>query len=367
MPALCPCSYQYGAVLFPTTLLLEHHMDVMMASSITCAPSLDPVAPLTVAITAPTSTASELEADLRLARIVGFGVDLMLSHPAFARSTDCVRRIKFNESFYAVRGVVSSVSASGDMQKLTLSLAPVHSNNAFSGMRMSFEWDPNPHREITRRLAAGVPLGRRLEDAIARITSARQLPVTTDLPTDTPNFAINWDPVNNVPLQPSMSILDGALACTNCYMYLENKLSVTASLCFEYYIVFEGTTTLDTSSEEAWGGHAPDYPDCATLGVPLLSSGVDEYDFGFNIAVDLTGGAGFNFQVSTAIPSPMLGRGRVLVEVGQCSLLLLPLSSVCALTTRHMGSVTHPYLALIPSACCFVPLCSLTLLASVQV
>jgi hypothetical protein len=324
-------SLGYSALVRNTTVLLDDYIDVVAAPGVVVECSASAAARVNAegavirsmfemdvrlspaAADAHAAGVAHLVARLDAARgesVVVIGTHVALATRAFRRGGSC-EHIGITTPYFSVVAFrfARAPIPGGAPAQLTLVLAPADVDRVFAGVDSTFEWDPDPHREVGRRRELGLYLPHDIDaqlEAHGRRTGSaghgRDTAITWEQ--SFVDFSVNYDKATNSARTKILNILPGGLLyCQDCYAYLNVKLVVTFQMCLKVTTLSGRVYHYDTTDTRGraytytgWNGQryaeggAP-LPDCRDLGSP---PDPNAFDIAFKVDAKLVGTAGFN-------------------------------------------------------------------------
>jgi hypothetical protein len=278
--------------------MLEHFMDVFMTADLACdaSPSNsdddDGAQEVFLTLSVPTSTrASELVNELQLAKVLVFGVDMLLQLPQLSSMSQCSNYIQYPQTVFSLQKFTSTKQHETQVAHITMKSISPHL--ALHRLSLDYNWDPYTKSSTEQTGSAtnttqGIPADN--------LPAARMLPVTYSGPVPRlPNIASNYDLATQKVINPSKTIIPG-LTCKDCYYAMGVAVTISVELCFQAWYVY------DTQSADAMAGSGTIADvDCSNLHVQGYTQA--SYSYGLSATANLAGTAGFNIDVSKLLRS----------------------------------------------------------------
>ena len=319
-------STRYGFVVFNatsvtrnTTVQSDDYAALLADATLACAPAAGAAVRMAVAFPVGVSDGealAHLAARLALpGAVLALGVQTLLRHPSLHAAGSCVRHVPSANPYFEVLSASAS-SGVGGAPGLALELLPTHPSNAFAYLRLHLEHSPDGAREVARRRAAGLYVGRELA-----ITGKESV-----------SRGVNWNnnaasPAAATASLPLFSSQPNALYCSNCYFYLQATLNVDIKVCgmltpttlyTQFYDASLPSAVVTTGKGYWWASaalndgvstsaaNARARTDCEALGTgdPKLAVQTQTFNLGMDVKAYFTGSAGFGLTIrSDGIPS----------------------------------------------------------------
>ena len=143
---------------------------------------------------------------------LAFGVELLSSHPHFAKDTACAVQVPFSAPYFKINSFVPAATTDSSLH-WTLDLSPVSALSLFHFHSANFSFSADAEAEVQRRIKHKLHVGQDM-----RTTTGRRAALTMNKALAGMNM--NYDAANKkaangvIELIPSAA---GALTCTNCY------------------------------------------------------------------------------------------------------------------------------------------------------
>jgi hypothetical protein len=143
---------------------------------------------------------------------LAFGVELLSSHPHFAKDSTCAIQVPFSAPYFKVSSFTPAPTTDGSLH-WTLDLLPVSALSLFHFHSANFSFSADAEAEVQRRIKHKLNVGQDV-----RTASGRRAALSMNM--DLAGMSMNYDATNKkatngvIELIPSAA---GALTCTNCY------------------------------------------------------------------------------------------------------------------------------------------------------